>query len=109
MSQLNIKETKSGVTIEVRLHPRAGRDRIVGVINNKLKIDVSAVPVKNKANRSMIKLLSKELKVSQVAVVIKRGATSRDKLIEIHSITSAELKRRLQHKQSLATKIIVTL
>ena len=95
MSQLNIKETESGITIEVRLHPRAGRNRIVGVINNKLKIDVSAAPVKNKANRSMIKLMSKELKVPQEAVIIKRGATSRDKLIEIRSITSTELKRRL--------------
>ena len=87
MSRLNIKETESGVTIEVRLHPRAGRDRFAGVINNRLKIDVSAAPVKNKANRSMIKLLSKTLKVPQVAIVIKRGATGRNKLIEIRSIS----------------------
>ena len=96
MSQLNIKETGAGVIIEARLHPRAGRNRLAGVINNRLKIDVSAAPVKNRANRSMIKLLSKELKVPQEMIVIKRGAAGRDKLIEIRSITSAELKRRLQ-------------
>ena len=87
MNRLNINETETGVTIEIRLHPRAGRDRIAGVINNRLKIDVSAAPIKNKANRSMIKLLSKTLKVPQDAIVIKRGATGRNKLIEIRSIS----------------------
>jgi len=87
MNQLKINETETGVTIEIRLHPRAGRDRLAGVINNRLKIDVSAAPIKNKANRSMIKLLSKTLKVPQDAIIIKRGATGRNKLIEIRSIS----------------------
>ena len=93
MSRLNIKETESGVTIEVKLHPRAGRDRIAGVIENRLKIDVSAAPVKNQANRSMIKLLSKTLKVPQNTIVIKRGATGRNKLIEIRSISTEEITK----------------
>jgi len=93
MSRLNIKETETGVTIEIKLHPRAGRDRIAGAINNKLKIDVSAAPVKNKANRSMIKLLSKTLRVPQDAIVIKRGATGRNKLIEIRSISIEEVTK----------------
>ena len=93
MNRLNIKETETGVTIEIKLHPRAGRDRLVGVINNRLKIDVSAAPIKNKANRSMIKLLSKTLKVPQKAIVIKRGTTSRNKLIEIRSISTEEVTK----------------
>jgi len=93
MNRLNIKETETGVTIEIKLHPRAGRDRLAGVINNRLKIDVSAAPVKNKANRSMIKLLSKTLKVPQEAIVIKRGTTSRNKLIEIRSISTEEVTK----------------
>ena len=88
-----VRETKTGVTIEIKLHPRAGRDRLAGVINNRLKIDVSAAPVKNKANRSMIKLLSKTLKVPQEAIVIKRGTTSRNKLIEIRSISTEEVTK----------------
>jgi len=87
MNRLNIKETKNGVVIGIKLHPRAGQDRIVGVIDNKLKIDVSAPPVKNKANRSMIKLLSKKLKIPQDSIVIKRGATGRNKLIEVLSLS----------------------
>ena len=93
MNRLNIKETETGIVIEIKLHPRAGRDRIVGVINNKLKIDVSSAPVKNKANQSMIKLLSKLLKVPQDSIIIKRGATGRNKLIEILSISSEEFTR----------------
>ena len=93
MNRLNIKETETGVTIEIKLHPRAGRDRLVGVINNRLKIDVSAAPIKNKANQSMIKLLSKTLKVPQKAIVIKRGTTSRNKLIEIRSISTKEVTK----------------
>ncbi len=93
MNRLNIKETETGVTIEIKLHPRAGRDRLAGVINNRLKIDVAAAPIKNKANRSMIKLLSKTLKVPQEAIVIKRGTTSRNKLIEIRSISTEEVTK----------------
>lgn len=93
MNRLNIKETETGVTIEIKLHPRAGRDRLAGVINNRLKIDVSAAPIKNKANQSMIKLLSKTLKVPQKAIVIKRGTTSRNKLIEIRSISTEEVTK----------------
>ena len=93
MSRLNIKETNSGVALEIKLHPRAGRDQIAGVINNRLKIDVSAAPVKNKANQSMIKLLSKILKVPQEAIAIKRGATGRNKLIEICSISAEEVTK----------------
>lgn len=95
MNSINIKETESGVLMEVKLHPRAIRDCISGVIGGKLKIDVSAAPVSNKANQSMIKLLSKNLKVPQSSIILKRGASSRNKLIEIHSITSSELKKRL--------------
>ena len=93
MNRLNIKETETGVTIEIKLNPRAGRDRLAGVINNRLKIDVAAAPIKNKANRSMIKLLSKTLKVPQETIVIKRGTTSRNKLIEIRSISTEEVTK----------------
>jgi uncharacterized protein len=93
MSQLDIRETEAGVTIEIQLHPRAGRDQIAGVINNKLKVDVSASPVKNKANQSMIKLLSKILKVPQDSIIIKRGATGRNKLIKVLSISSEEFTK----------------
>jgi hypothetical protein len=98
MSRLDITETGSGVTLEIRLHPRAGRDRVAGVSNGKLKIDVSSAPVKNQANRSMIKLLSKELKVPQGAITIKRGLSGRDKLIKILDITSGEVINYLQSR-----------
>ena len=97
MNQLKVSETKTGIVFAVKLHPRAGRDRIAGVDNDKLKIDVSAAPLRNKANQSMIKLLSKTLKVPQEAIVVKQGATGRNKLIEIHSNTSDEVKRSLQY------------
>ena len=93
MNQINIKETDTGVVIEIKLHPRAGRDRIAGVIDNKLKIDVSAAPVKNKANQSMIRLLSKKLKIPQDSIIIKRGATGRNKLIKILYISSEEFTK----------------
>jgi len=41
----------------------------------------------------MIKLLSKTLKVPQEAIVIKRGTTSRNKLIEIRSISTEEVTK----------------
>ncbi|MFH1037039.1 MAG: DUF167 domain-containing protein [PVC group bacterium] len=92
MESLEILEKDGGVSFRVRLHPRAGCDRISGVVNGQLRVDVRAPPVKNKANRSLIKILGKAIGVPQHSVTITRGATGRDKVIAIRDLGAAELR-----------------
>ena len=49
-----------------------------------LKIYLTAVPVNGKANKELIKLLSKELNISKSRIGIIKGEKSKEKIIEIN-------------------------
>lgn len=85
--EIVITAAGGGTSFPVRLHPRAGRNRVIGVDGGRLKIAVAAAPVNNQANRALVQLLRREFKVPQNAITILRGASSRDKLIHIRGLT----------------------
>ncbi len=59
-----------------------------------LRVKVTAVPEAGKANAALIKLLAKTLHIAKSRMVLIRGATSRDKHLEI-DIEEAEAHRIL--------------
>ncbi|QND54048.1 hypothetical protein HB779_03660 [Phyllobacterium sp. 628] len=77
-----------GVTLFVRLTPKAAKDTIEGVEETgdgraHLKVRVRAVPEDGKANAALEKLLAKWLGLATRDVSISAGATSRLKQIRI--------------------------
>jgi uncharacterized protein (TIGR00251 family) len=81
--------------LAVRVQARARRDEIAGERAGSLLVRVTAPPVEGKANAAVCKLLAKRLGLAPRKVAVVRGASSRDKLIEIDGIEAAELRRRL--------------
>lgn len=77
--------TAAAVRIAVRVQPRSARDRVVGVHNGTLKIQVTAPPIEGAANRAVVELLAKWLGVPRGAVAVLRGEAARDKLVEVRS------------------------
>ena len=76
------------VRLSVRLTPNAGRDGVEGVETGAdgeayLKVRVTAVPEKGKANKALIGLLSKLLKISKSSFEIISGDTARKKILRI--------------------------
>ncbi len=76
------------MTLHVRVTPNAGVDRIDGTElrddgSAVLRMRVSAVPDKGKANGAVTSLLAKALAVPKTAVVLVRGDTARLKTLEI--------------------------
>ncbi len=73
--------------LRVRVTPRAGRDRIEGLIDlpggPALKIAVSAPPEGGKANAAVCKLLAKFFATAKSNIAVASGASARLKLIEI--------------------------
>lgn len=74
--------------LHIRLTPKASSDRIGEEIElpegtRQLKVYVTAVPEDGKANAAMIALLSKHFRVPKSGITILRGATDRNKLVEI--------------------------
>ncbi|MCO6184859.1 DUF167 domain-containing protein [Rhizobium sp. L1K21] len=76
------------VRLSVRLTPNAGRDGVEGLETGAdgdayLKARVTAVPEKGKANKALIALLSKALKLSKSSFEIVSGDTARKKILRI--------------------------
>jgi uncharacterized protein len=81
--------------VAVRLQPRAGRDKIVGVRGDVLAVKVGAAPVKGEANRALCKLLAKAAGVPPSRVSVVRGETARNKLVRLEGVAPAEARERL--------------
>lgn len=75
--------TPEGVVLPVKLIPGAGRDEIAGWENDALKVRITAVPEKGKANAHLIKFLAKTLKVPKSAITIMQGEKNRQKTLLI--------------------------
>ncbi len=76
------------IRLSVRLTPNAGRDGVEGIESDAagetyLKARVTAVPEKGKANKALIGLLSKRLKISKSSFEIVSGDTARKKILRI--------------------------
>ena len=63
---INIREVEGGIVVSVRVQPNASKDRLVGEYAEQLKIAVTVAPEKGKANKAVIKVLSKWLGVKNL-------------------------------------------
>jgi len=69
--------------INVFILPRSSINKIVGVIDDRLKIKLKAPPVDGAANKMCIQFLAKSLNVPKSHIEIISGQTSRKKTIRI--------------------------
>ena len=90
---INIREVEGGVVVSVKVQPNASRDRVVGEHGDQLKIAVTVAPEKGKANKVVIKVLSKLLGVKSSDIEILSGETSRDKKVLIRNISEEGFNR----------------
>ncbi|OGA26285.1 MAG: hypothetical protein A3I02_16965 [Betaproteobacteria bacterium RIFCSPLOWO2_02_FULL_67_26] len=71
------------ILLMVRVQPNARRSEITGLHGAALKIKVAAPAVDNKANTVLVQFLGEALGIPKSAIIIRRGASSRSKLLEI--------------------------
>jgi uncharacterized protein len=68
--------------IRVRVIPNASQEKVQET-PQCLRVYVCSAPEKGKANRRVIGILSKHLKVKKSALEIVKGLTSKDKVIRV--------------------------
>ena len=90
-----IKERDNGVTIEIKVHPGSSRKEVRSRKDDSLAVFVHSPPEKGRANKEVIKLLSKELGVPSSRLEIIKGERSRRKTILIKDIRAEEVIDRL--------------
>ena len=69
--------------LKVKLQPRASKIEIIGLVEDSLKIRVTAPPLENQANQQCIKVLSKFLNIPKSDIILKSGSKSRNKTFDI--------------------------
>ena len=89
---LRTREEDDAVSFEVRVVPRASRDRVVGVVGGALKVTLTAPPVEGAANAALCKLLAKALGVAKSSVEIVRGERGRTKRVRVRGVNAETLR-----------------
>ncbi len=91
-----LDEISGGVRLFIRLQPGASANKLDGFFEDaegrgRLKAKVTAIPEKGKANKALMKLLSKEFKIPASQIEIIAGETDRNKTLFISSEASTVL------------------
>jgi len=90
-----VQQQGDSVTFSVKVHPKARRERIAGVLGNALKLETTAPPIEGKANDACIRFFADLLKVPRSSVTIAAGNSSRNKGIRVVGISAACVEEAL--------------
>ncbi len=69
--------------LHCHVQPGAGRDCIVGLHGERLKIQICAPPVDDRANARLLEFLAAQFGVAKAQVDLERGARGRRKTVAI--------------------------
>ena len=89
--------------LSVKVIPRSKRNSVeweswesgAGGEGERLRVRLTAAPVDGAANEALVALLAERLGLPKRQVVVVRGATSRQKVVEVVGLNLEDVKRRL--------------
>ena len=90
-----LSDHPEGVVLPVRAQPGASRSGLRGEHNGALKIAVTQVAEKGKANEAVRQTLAKSLGLARSQVELLSGPTERDKRFLIRGLARDELAARI--------------
>lgn len=76
--------------IKLKISPNASKNEIIKT-DEMVKVKVTAQPIENKANKTLIEFLSKNFKVPKSSIEIVKGETSKEKTILFKNISSDKM------------------
>jgi len=95
MSHAAIGMRGNAVTVRVKIHPRAKKNAITGMVGDALKLSLTSPPVDGKANEACIRFFAEFFAAPRSAVTIIGGQTSRAKVIQVTGITLQQAESAL--------------
>ncbi|MGA2265821.1 MAG: DUF167 domain-containing protein [Phycisphaerae bacterium] len=96
VDKLRLRDMPSGVVIAVKAVPGASRDKIVGVLGDRLKIATAQPAEKGQANTAIGQVLAKALGLHPGAVILVAGASRPHKEFRIEGRTAVGVRARLR-------------
>lgn len=96
MSAPWLRVLDDAVEIQVRVVPRASRDRIAGVSGDQLRLQVTSPPVEGEANRRVLEVLARSAGLPMRAATLVSGASGRSKKVRLDCEDPATAAQKLE-------------
>lgn len=80
------------ITISVKVIPKSSQQKLKWE-NDYLKVWLSSAPEAGKANSELVRTLAEKLLIPKGAIHIRKGKTSRIKIVDIEGITIEEIQK----------------
>src|SRR6201996_4158936 len=90
-----LNESAKGITFAIKVHPRARKKAITGIVGDALKLALAAPPVEGKANHAVIEFFADLFEIPRSSVTIASGETSRNKVVRISGVNRTMVEQRL--------------
>jgi uncharacterized protein (TIGR00251 family) len=92
---IDLADHAEGIVLPVKAQPGAGANAIRGEQNGMLKVSVTQVAEKGKANKSLVEVLAKGLKLKRSQIELLAGETQSQKRFLVRDITREEMAERI--------------
>ncbi len=93
---ISLHETAKGISFAVKVHPRARKNAITGIVGDALKLALTAPPVEGRANQAVIEFFAELFAIPRSSVTIASGETSRNKIVRISGVSRTAIEQRLR-------------
>ena len=95
-----IRESSAGVSFAVKVHPRARKNAITGVIDGAVKLAITAPPVEGRANEAVIEFFADLFEIPLSSVTIASGQSNRNKVVRVSGVTAAQVQAFLARAEN---------
>ena len=96
-----IRAEKDGVSLQIKLQPRASANEVGSPLGTELRVKVTAPPVDAAANEALVRLIAETLKCPRNRVELTRGHTSRHKTVKIYGMTAEQVMATILAKKQI--------
>lgn len=91
--------TNDGPVLSLHCQPGAKASRIVGLHGERLKLQLHAPPLENRANDALVAWLADQLGVPRKQIELLTGHTSRQKRVLVRGATVEQVERLMATTQ----------
>lgn len=94
--RLELETRSEGVVLPVKAQPGAGRNELRGLQDGALKVCVTQIAEKGKANKAIVEFLAKALKLRKSQIELFSGELSTQKKFLVTELDAEELRAKVE-------------
>ncbi len=95
-AEVNLEQSDHGIILPIKAMPGARSNAVRGVHDGRLRVAVTQVAEKGKANKAILKTLARMLNLSPSQLEIVGGTLTAQKRVQISGIEFRELQSRVR-------------